>query len=250
MGNVFRFKQFSIRHDKCAMKVGTDGVLLGAWGSVGGSSILDIGTGTGLIALMSAQRNPEAEVFGIDIDEAAACQAKENFEASPFGTHRLHSICGDILSDNFSFMPDKFDAILCNPPFFTEDTLPSDKGRALARNSKSLPFPSLVGKVASLLADEGTFSVILPSQTVTEFVGLCLSEGLHLMRRMSVQTTARKLPRRALLAFTKRNVACHEETLVLMNSDGSRSLAYQELTTDFYLEPCQLLISKQQTTNE
>ena len=131
--DIFRFKQFSVRHDRCAMKVGTDGVLLGAWGSVEGKRILDIGTGTGLIALMAAQRNPEADVLGIDIDESAVAQASGNVAKSPFN-RRIECILQDVLT----FEPEApFDAILCNPPFFTEDTLPDDKGRALARKSQN-----------------------------------------------------------------------------------------------------------------
>ena len=178
--DVFRFKQFCIHHDRCAMKVGTDGVLLGAWGCVEGKRILDIGTGTGLIALMAAQRNPEAEVLGIDIDEAAILQAIENVAESPF-SNRVSCLLCDLMA--FQIDNSKcFDAILCNPPFFTEDTLPDNKSRALARNNKSLPFELLIPKVASLLANDGTFSLIIPSQLATELVGLCLIEGLHLVR--------------------------------------------------------------------
>ena len=196
--DIFRFKQFCIHHDRCAMKVGTDGVLLGAWGCVEGKWILDIGTGTGIIALMAAQRNSEAKVLGIDVDEAAVLQAQENIAESLFSS-RVECILQDILT----FEPEmRFDAILCNPPFFTEDTLPDDKSRALARNSKSLPFPQLIKKVASLLAENGRFSVIIPNNLVQEFVGLCLNENLHLERRCIVRTKANKPPRRAMLEFT------------------------------------------------
>ena len=164
--DIFRFKQFSVRHDRCAMKVGTDGVLLGAWGSVEGKRILDIGTGTGLIALMAAQRNPEADVLGIDIDELAVAQARGNVAESPFN-RRIECILQDVLTFE-SEAP--FDAILCNPPFFTEDTLPDNRSRALARNNKCLPFPQLIKKVAVLLAENGTFSLIVPSGLVQEIV--------------------------------------------------------------------------------
>lgn len=230
----FRFKQFCIRHDRCAMKVGTDGVLLGAWGCVEGKSILDIGTGTGLIALMAAQRNPEAQVLGIDIDAAAVEQARENIAASPF-----HERVSCKLQDVLTFQPEtRFDAILCNPPFFTEDTLPDDKGRALARNNRSLPFPLLIRKAASLLNDKGTFSVIIPLEHVQELVGLGLAEGLYLQRRCHVHTTAKKPPRRALLTFTNDVYASSSitQSLCLMNEDGSRCKEYQELTKDFYLQ--------------
>ena len=230
--SFFKFQQFTIHHDRCAMKVGTDGVLLGAWGSVEGKRILDIGTGTGLIALMAAQRNPGAEVLGIDIDEEAVQQAKENMAESPFSS-RVECISQDILT----FEPEEpFDAILCNPPFFTEDTQPDDKSRALARNNKSLPFPQLIKKVASLLANEGTFSVIVPFDLAKEIVSLCLNENLHLASRCIVRTKANKPPRRTLLEFIKEHGARGKEQEICLNSnDGTRSEDYQNLTKDFYL---------------
>ena len=229
--DYFRFKQFCIHHDRCAMKVGTDGVLLGAWGGVEGRRILDIGTGTGLIALMAAQRNPEAKVWGVDIDEEAVFQARENIAESPFCS-RIECILQDVLAFETGEL---FDAILCNPPFFTEDTLPDDKSRALARNNKNLPFPLLINKVAELFADDGVFSLVVPSGLVQEIVGLCLENGLHLVRRCQVHTTAQKPPRRTLLAFSRQNLKCDEQVLCLMDKDGSRSPQYQELTKDFYL---------------
>ena len=213
------------------MKVGTDGVLLGAWGSVEGKRILDIGTGTGLIALMAAQRNPEADVLGIDIDELAVAQARENVAESPFN-RRIECILQDVLT----FEPEApFDAILCNPPFFTEDTLPDNRSRALARNNKCLPFPQLIKKVAVLLAENGTFSLIVPSGLAQEIVGLCMENGLHLIRRCQIHTTARKPPRRTLLEFSRQNRSCEMLTLRLVADDGTRSQQYQELTKDFYL---------------
>ena len=229
--DIFCFKQFSVRHDRCAMKVGTDGVLLGAWGSVEGKRILDIGTGTGLIALMAAQRNPEADVLGIDIDESAVAQARENVAESPFN-RRIECILKDVLTFE-SEAP--FDAILCNPPFFTEDTLPDNRSRALARNNTCLPFPQLIRKVAVLLAENGTFSLIVPSGLAQEIVGLCMENGLHLVRRCQVHTTARKPPRRTMLEFSRQNRSCEMQTLCLVADDGTRSQQYQELTKDFYL---------------
>ena len=230
--SFFRFKRFCIHHDKCAMKVGTDGVLLGAWGCVEGKRILDIGTGTGLIALMAAQRNPEATVLGIDIDGMSVLQAQNNIAESPFADR-----VSCILQDVTTFCPETcFDAILCNPPFFTEDTLPDNTCRALARNSKSLPFPILIKKVSTLLNDNGQFSVIIPISQMQEFVSLCLTDGLYLNRRCIVRTKSNKQPRRVLLTFSPirpDNTKCHE--LCLINSDGNRSNAYKELTNEFYL---------------
>jgi len=229
--DIFRFKQFSVRHDRCAMKVGTDGVLLGAWACVEGRQILDIGTGTGLIALIAAQRNPEADVLGIDIDEPAVAQARENIAGSPF-SRRIECILQDILT----FEPEApFDAILCNPPFFTEDTLPDNKSRALARNNKCMPFPLLIKKVAMLLAENGTFSLIIPSGLTQEIVALCMENGLHLVRRCQVHTIVRKPPRRTLLEFSRQNRSCEMQMLCLIADDGTRSHQYMELTKDIYL---------------
>lgn len=217
------------------MKVGTDGVLLGAWGCVDGKRILDIGTGTGLVALMAAQRNPGAMVLGIDIDGDAVQQAQENMAESPF-YQRVSCIRQDILSYN----PDKpFDVILCNPPFFTEDTLPDDKGRALARNNISMPFPQLIKKVASILSANGRFSVIIPNSLMQEFIGLCLNENLHLVSRAIVRTKPNKPPRRVMLVFSMGNklsgAVNKEEEICLLSEDGNRSKTYLELTKDFYL---------------
>lgn len=230
--SFFRFKRFCIRHDRCAMKVGTDGVLLGAWGAVGGKRILDIGTGTGLIALMAAQRNPEAWVLGIDVDEGAVLQAQDNMADSPFAD-RVSCRLQDVLTFNADV---PFDAVLCNPPFFTEDTLPDNRSRALARNNKCLPFPQLIRKVAVLLAENGTFSLIVPSGLAQEIVGLCMENGLHLVRRCQIHTTARKPPRRTLLEFSRQNRSCEMQTLCLVADDGTRSQQYKELTKDFYLQ--------------
>lgn len=230
--DYFRFKQFCVRHDRCAMKVGTDGVLLGAWGSVEGKRILDIGTGTGLIVLMAAQRNPEATVLGIDIDEQAILQAQENIAESPF-CDRVSCTVQDVTTF-YSEMG--FDTILCNPPFFTEDTLPDNISRALARNSKSLPFPQLIKQVSMLLTEGGKFSVIIPGSHMQDFVSQCLSEKLHLIRRCIVRTKAGKPPRRVMLTFsTVAGFTIEESELCLTNEDGTKSTGYKELTNSFYL---------------
>ena len=231
--NSFRFKRFCINHDRCAMKVGTDGVLLGAWGSIDGKNILDIGSGTGLIALIAAQRNPQARVLGIDIDEQAVQQAQENMMASPFAERVSCE-----LQDVKSFSPELcFDAILCNPPFFTEKVLPPDAARCQARNTANLPFEILANSVAKILSEDGCFSVIIPTKEVFTFIALCIGNNLYLQRKCLVRTTARKQPSRAMLTFTnKKNVSpVHEEELCLMNPDGTRSPAYSLLTEDFYL---------------
>lgn len=232
---IFRFRQFDVRHDRCAMKVGTDGVLLGAWADVAdGRRILDIGTGTGLVALMAAQRAPSAEVTGVEIDEAAVCQARDNAARSPFA-RRIAVVRADIRQYT---APHSFDCILCNPPFFSEDTLPDNPSRALARHAALLGFEELLTAVVRLLSPQGRFTVILPFAACSHFTTLAFYRGLFLARQCSVRTVPRKAPKRVLLTFVRSSsgpVTTEAETLVLQNPDGSRSEAYTELTKAFYL---------------
>lgn len=230
---MFRFKQFSIEDDQCAHSVGTDGVLLGAWAQVEGRHrILDIGTGSGLIALMAAQREPHARVVGIEIDPAAAQQARKNVERSPF-VKRV-----DIKEEDVKIFhtEEEFDCILCNPPFFTEDTQSPDANRARARHATLLRFPELISSACRMLSPDGEFHVILPASEEVSFVNQCFINGLKLTRCCQVRTVSRKSPKRVLLSFAQEgNIATKHEELVLQNTDGSRSESYSDLTKDFYL---------------
>ena len=235
MTDGFRFRQFSVRHDRCAMKVGTDGVLLGAW-APGGRSILDIGTGTGLIALMMAQRFPEAHVTGIDIDGDAALQARENAADSPFGPRievAHSSLAGFVAA---SSPPLSFDSIVCNPPFFLHSLKNPDARRSVARHADSLPFADLFRGVAALLAPSGVFSAIVPAEVFEAFTAEASIAGLFVSRLTRVRTTPRKPPKRILVAFSRlRPDTLVEEECVMSQSDGSRSEWYRGLTTEFYL---------------
>lgn len=237
---MFRFNQFTIADDRCAQKVGTDGVLLGAWAELGESRrILDIGTGSGLIALMVAQRCAEAQVTGVEVVPEAATQARENAERSPFA-ERLNIVASDVRDFQTSQL---FDCILCNPPFFTEDTLPPDASRALARHSALLGFPQLVAAANRLLTSHGSFHVILPCSSDKDFVTQCIMSGFVLMRRCLVRTVERKPPQRSLLSLMKCSSSLEslsfppatQEMLTLMDGQGNRSLEYSRLTKDFYL---------------
>lgn len=232
MGNpYFEFKQFTVWHERCAMKVGTDGVLLGAWSYVFGCKhILDIGSGSGVVSLMVAQRVPEACVYGVEIDAHAAVQAQENVARSPF-SNRVRIASGDVCS-----LSGEFDAIVCNPPFFTEDTCPADMGRALARNSSSLTYDALWRAVARLLLPEGYFSVVLPYKEYVPFYYLALERGFDVCRTCTVKTVERKAPKRILATFSRVLWEKKEESiLVLQGADGKRSPDYEALTRDFYL---------------
>ncbi len=232
----FDFKQFRVCHDRCAMKVGTDGVLLGAWAEVEGCRhLLDIGTGSGLIALMAAQRTAgnEVRIAGIEIDKAAARQAAENAAASPFA--ESIGIANEALQEHEPGEP--YDCLLSNPPFFEEDLLPPDAARAAARNAATLPFSTLIEHAERLMSEEGCFQVIIPTTACTRFIGLCAIKGLALKRRTDVHTTPRKQPKRTLLHFVRDpypKLPKHD-ALILCNADGSRSEAYEKLTRDFYL---------------
>lgn len=230
---TFQFKQFTIAHDRCAMKVGTDGVLIGAWAELPATGkVLDIGTGSGLIALMAAQRSPGIQVTGIDIVGEAVEQARENVAASPFLSRvevRLQSL------QELAATSERFDAIVCNPPFFEESLLPPEANRGIARHVQSLSFESLVAGTATLLREDGSFSTILPMSAFDRFRQLCVIQGLFLKRYRTVQGTARKAPKRVLATFCRQLCSWEEENPLILNDKGGRSCDYAALTGDFYL---------------
>ena len=218
------------------MRVGTDGVLLGAWADVEGAvRILDIGTGCGLIALMVAQRAPEAQVTGIDIDQPSVQQARENIAASPFAK-RMEITEADVRG--YETAP--FDRILCNPPYHNETLLPPDARRAAARHTQSLPLPELIHHAARLLAPGGTLSLIIPTAAQTETSAAATACGLMLTRLTQVHTTATKPPSRILAEWEKpaagnaTHRALRTDTLTLTAPDGKRTPEHEALTSEFY----------------
>lgn len=232
--DYFQFRQFTIRQERCGMKVGTDGTLLGAWAQ-GGKRILDIGTGTGLIALMMAQRFPKAHVVGIDIDAEAVSQARENVALSPFAD-RI-----DIQHADFATYPSptKFNIIVSNPPYFTDALLSPDAQRTLARHAGSHPLLGEVGggftyrlliqRSRNLLCDDGELSVIIPVSEQGRMESEAALAGLFKSRECRVKTAERKPPKRVLLAFRKHPTPL-ERTELVIGSEG-----YHKLTEDFYL---------------
>lgn len=231
----FQFKQFVVFHDKCAMKVGTDGVLAGAWAQVDNAShILDIGTGSGLIALMLAQRNPQAFVTAVDIDGAAVEQARENVARSPWAD-RMEVTQLDIRQAPEDWK-DRFDAIVSNPPCFVEAVKCPHAQRNTARHTDELDFETLLEKVAFLLSDEGRFSVILPAAVAPDFVALALTKGLYLSRQTWVHPRAELLPKRALMSFVKS--ACVQTEICHLAIESERHVytpAFESLVKAFYL---------------
>lgn len=238
---MFQFKQFAINDDRCAMKVGTDGVLLGAWADVAHAKrVLDVGAGCGLISLMLAQRFPQIHVTALELDSDAAIQAQENTAESPFAM-QVDVVEGDFA--DFALQDDgrtfeAFDAIVSNPPFFEEDLLPPDGARANARHTAvGLNFENLVAGSARLLCDGGTLSVIIPKDAQLRFHAICNRHGFSLLRATDVRTVIRKAPKRVMLHFVKSRSATAEvlrDEIVLMQ-DGKRSAAYADLCRDFYL---------------
>lgn len=232
--NSFTFQKFTIHQDRCAMKVGTDGVLLGAWAH-GGKRILDIGTGTGLVAIMMAQRFADAHVTAVEIDHNAALQACDNASCSPFAS-RIGIVETSV--QNFDvYGTQLFDSIVSNPPFFTDSLKNPDSQRATARHADTLPYRDLFTAVKRLLAEDGEFSAIIPSDCLTSFIAEAYLAHLVPIRRLAIRTTPRKQPKRHLVSFGHTSSASNatNEELCLMNPDGSRSDWYINLTSDFYL---------------
>ena len=230
---MFRFKQFTVCDERSAMKIGTDGVLLGAWADVEGDSrILDVGTGTGLIALMLAQRNTSANIIGIDISHEATQEARDNFLNSPWA-ERLSAVCGDVCG----FSSDKkFDHIVSNPPYFVDSLHSPDKLRTMARHTSSLKFEDLVTSAVRLLRPGGRLSVILPTECAMQFRFAAFGR-LWLRRQLEVVTKAGDTPRRTLMEFclSDKPLMPSVATLALRHKDSSYTDEYRALTNDFYI---------------
>ena len=234
------------------MKVGTDGVLLGAWAETsegerlkvkGERRILDVGTGSGLIALMLAQRFPLAQIDAIDMDEAAVEQASNNFCSSPW-TERLHAyhsplqewrmVNGKCPNGNY------YDLIVSNPPYFQNSLKNPDKGRQTARHTDTLSYEELIRHCGRLLKEDGVLALILPAESEKEVRGLAAAERLSLTRVTRVYTKENKKPKRVLMAFVKgmrgsEVSGLEEDVLVLEDEKGGRSAAYSKLCQEFYL---------------
>lgn len=227
----FKFKHFEIHQDRCAMKVGTDGVLLGAW-ALGGKRILDIGSGTGLISLMMAQRYPEAQVVGIDLDAEACAEARENVAASPFAD-RVNIV--DCRLQDYESV-EKFDAIVSNPPFFLNSLKNPDSKRSMARHADSLPFRELFRGVKLLLSDDGVFSAIVPVEVLEAFGSEGYMHGFYLLRQCGIKTVERKQPKRYLLTFAKhRSMEMDDMVETIMDNEGNSSEWYAKITEEFYV---------------
>ncbi|WP_188651819.1 tRNA1(Val) (adenine(37)-N6)-methyltransferase [Yeosuana aromativorans] len=231
----FIFKQFSVNQDRCAMKIGTDSVLLGAWTSLktNPKSILDIGAGTGILALMLAQRSAAELIDAIEIDEDAYEQCVDNFEQSPWGDRLFcyHAALEELV-DEFE---DQYDLIISNPPFYSEDYKTDNGKRDMARFSDALPFEHLLDSVSKLLSKEGVFSVIIPFKEEKTFIALASKFKLFLNRMLYVKGAPTSETKRSLLEFSFRESAIETQELVIETARHQYTEDYINLTKDFYL---------------
>ena len=238
---TFTFKQFQVNQDRCAMNIGTDGVLLGAWTPLINNpfNVLDIGAGTGILSLMLAQRSNAAPnnvgiIDAIEIDEDAYEQCVENFEASPWGDKLF---CFHAGLDEFVDEPeDEYDLIISNPPFYTDDYKSDNSSRDLARFEDALPFEELIEAAALLLSDNGIFSVIIPYKEEERFVAMCKILDLFPLKITRVKGTPTSEIKRSLLAFCRMEQTPLIDELIIEISRHNYTPEYIELTKEFYLK--------------
>lgn len=234
--NHFQFKQFRIEQQRSAMKVGMDGVLIGAWADVtGAANILDIGAGTGLIALMMAQRNSLALIDAIEMDEEAFEECLFNMEHSPW-IDRLKAWCCTFQS--FTVISDqKYDLIISNPPFFTNGIKAPDCSRSQARHDDSLPVGELISGIARLLSPQGKAALILPSENLSELKKWLNANGLFLSRLCQVKPNPQKPVFRVMVEMTLKECLCKEEQLMIeYENHFDYTPEYRSLTREFYLK--------------
>lgn len=232
----FQFKQFSIAQDKCSMKVGTDGVLLGAWANVeGAKQILDIGAGTGLIAIMLGQRNTEAQIHAVEIDDLAFVQAQENMQHAPWA-NRL-SVFHQSIQDFSSTPAQSYDLIVSNPPFFSGGTFSFNQDRNSVRHTVKLPHGDMLRSVQKLLAKNGKFCVILPFVEGLRFQELAASYHFYCTRVTEVLPRANKPVERLLMQFELESSTPQRDQLIIQHEGPNEwTEAYQNLTRAFYLK--------------
>jgi tRNA1Val (adenine37-N6)-methyltransferase len=231
----FAFKQFIINQDKCAMKVGTDAVLLGAWIIPNGSKrILDVGAGTGVIALMLAQKT-DAQIDAIDIDEEAFIQAKQNVSESKFSNQI--TVTHSSFQEYAKMIDKKYDLIVTNPPYFEQSLKSSDEQRSHARHADVLPFEELLDGVLKLLDEKGKFCLILPTLEAIKFRTLAEKKGLNLSKLLRVKSRIDKdVEKRHLMQFEFKPSEFSEKTIAIEQDERHQYTdEYKELTKDYYL---------------
>lgn len=231
---MFHFKQFSVQDNNVAMKVGTDGVLLGSWADVRSAKYcLDIGTGSGLLALMVAQRNDAMRIDAIDIDETAVDQATENVSHSPW-QNRINVVHTDI-AEYAVRLPLMYDLIICNPPYFSKGFKVDDPARSKARVAENLSSELLMHAAQKFLSDSGKLAVIFPVSEGEKFLSQAPYYKLYCKRKTYVWTKPGKAPARLLMEFVKTNCEAETASMEIETADGKYSEAFKNLTSGFYL---------------
>ncbi|OIQ30038.1 MAG: tRNA (adenine-N(6)-)-methyltransferase [Bacteroidetes bacterium MedPE-SWsnd-G2] len=236
MAKQFKFKEFSVDQDRCAMKIGTDGVLLGAWSRVSHEpqSILDIGAGTGVIALMLAQRSQAEVIDGLEIDTEAYEQCVSNFEKAPWGD-RLFCYHASLL-EFVEEIDDQYDLIVSNPPFYTEDFKSNNEQRDTARFSDAMPFEHLMYAVANLLSDTGKFAVVIPFKEEDKLISLGQQYGLTPNSIMRVKGSPTAEIKRSFIEFSFQEEKLSESELIIETSRHQYTEDYINLVKNFYLK--------------
>lgn len=237
--SYFEFKKFTVRQELCAMKVGTDGVLLGAWASLAGCrDVLDVGTGTGLIALMLAQRgeseNRSVRIDALDIDKGAVEQAALNIQASPFGD-RIRTEC-QAFASYVQFTEKRYDLIVSNPPYFHNSLKCPDIRRNTARHTDTLPLQELLEGCCRLLLPAGRIALILPSGRKEELARLSEPMGLNITRQTDVSSVEGKPPKRLLAELSFDAPGCTPDTMALETASHRYTPEFTALIKDFYLK--------------
>lgn len=237
----FKFKEFTVNQERCAMKIGTDAVLLGAWTSLEKEpfSILDIGAGTGILALMLAQRSDAVpldieNIDALEIDDEAYEQCVDNFENSQWADRLF---CYHASFDEFiNEIEDKYDLIISNPPFYSEDYKTENNQRDLARFTEALPFNHLIDGVSKLLSENGLFSVIIPFKEEEHFIALAANVSLFPNRILHVKGTPTSEIKRSLIEFSFKKIELDTKELIIETSRHQYTPDYINLTKDFYLK--------------
>jgi tRNA1Val (adenine37-N6)-methyltransferase len=232
----FVFKEFTINQDQCAMKIGTDAVLLGSWATLHKNpfSILDIGSGTGVLALMLAQRSQAEIIDAIEIEDEAYEQCVDNFEQSPWSDRLFcyHASLNEFVEE----IEDEYDLIICNPPFYSEDYKTDNNQRDLARFQDAMPFAHLLESVSILLSENGIFSVVIPFKEEKKFIELGSNFNLHTDRILHIKGNANSEIKRSLITLSFNKSDIETEELVIETSRHQYTQDYINLTKDFYLK--------------
>ena len=234
--SIFKFKKFAVKHEKSKMKVGFDGILLGAWANTNRAGLmLDIGTGTGILALMQAQKNEKLNIIAIEPDLDSYLEAKENILNSDW--HNRIKIKHTTLQSFARKTNLKFDYIICNPPFFDSKLKYISKDKAIARHTVSLSHKELIGMSANLMKNKAALFLILPYDLKMEIIEMAKNFSLFLTKSCEVYTNANKRPKRLLLRFEKGKSIKESEENVLYIYDKSRQYSekYLKIVKDFYI---------------